>query len=405
MHYTYNLKTGVQKVKSKASRVVASAILGVGGLSLGLIAPLGAHAATTVTVTPSDTMGWAQKDSTAGGSTAYVADSTTPFGDSALQLKTDDTNAAKADYFKSADDMPLKDVTEFAYSTKQIAASSPAGDASFQLAIDTNGAAPDVPGVSGFTTLVYEPYWQNDQSPDAAPVVANTWQTWDVDQGVFWSSNSVGGMTAGSGGSPFYTLAQVEQMNPDATLQSYGVNVGSYNPSYTINVDGVVFNGTTYDFELVAPDTQAPDVAITNPTNGSTVQGTVDIKGTVTDANPDHYYLVVKNADGQKVAGPGTVNDTQSFTDQSLYNWDTTQVPDGAYTIDLEARDQAGNKDAGSVATVTVTVNNTVDNKDQCKDGGWATFTSPSFKNQGQCVSYANHHDGNGADDTHAVRP
>jgi hypothetical protein len=26
--------------------------------------------------------------------------------------------------------------------------------------------------------------------------------------------------------------------------------------------------------------------------------------------------------------------------------------------------------------------------KDQCKDGGWKTFTSPVFKNQGDCVSY-----------------
>lgn len=27
-------------------------------------------------------------------------------------------------------------------------------------------------------------------------------------------------------------------------------------------------------------------------------------------------------------------------------------------------------------------------NKDQCKNGGWMTFSNPSFKNQGQCVSY-----------------
>ena len=26
--------------------------------------------------------------------------------------------------------------------------------------------------------------------------------------------------------------------------------------------------------------------------------------------------------------------------------------------------------------------------KDQCKNGGWQNFTSPSFKNQGDCVSY-----------------
>jgi hypothetical protein len=30
--------------------------------------------------------------------------------------------------------------------------------------------------------------------------------------------------------------------------------------------------------------------------------------------------------------------------------------------------------------------------KDLCKDGGWKTFTNPTFKNQGQCVSYTNHH-------------
>jgi hypothetical protein len=28
--------------------------------------------------------------------------------------------------------------------------------------------------------------------------------------------------------------------------------------------------------------------------------------------------------------------------------------------------------------------------KDECKNGGWATFTDPSFKNQGDCISYVN---------------
>jgi hypothetical protein len=30
--------------------------------------------------------------------------------------------------------------------------------------------------------------------------------------------------------------------------------------------------------------------------------------------------------------------------------------------------------------------------KAQCKHGGWKSFTSPSFKNQGQCVSWFQHH-------------
>jgi len=32
--------------------------------------------------------------------------------------------------------------------------------------------------------------------------------------------------------------------------------------------------------------------------------------------------------------------------------------------------------------------------KQQCKKGGWRHFANPSFKNQGQCVAYVNHHGG-----------
>ena len=28
--------------------------------------------------------------------------------------------------------------------------------------------------------------------------------------------------------------------------------------------------------------------------------------------------------------------------------------------------------------------------KDQCKHGGWKTFTNPAFKNQGDCIRYVN---------------
>jgi hypothetical protein len=38
----------------------------------------------------------------------------------------------------------------------------------------------------------------------------------------------------------------------------------------------------------------------------------------------------------------------------------------------------------------------------QCKHGGWKSLGNPTFKNQGRCVSWFNHHDGNGADDQHA---
>lgn len=37
--------------------------------------------------------------------------------------------------------------------------------------------------------------------------------------------------------------------------------------------------------------------------------------------------------------------------------------------------------------------------KDQCKNGGWKTFNNPTFKNQGQCVSYVEDHKQNQNDD------
>jgi hypothetical protein len=39
--------------------------------------------------------------------------------------------------------------------------------------------------------------------------------------------------------------------------------------------------------------------------------------------------------------------------------------------------------------------------KDQCKHGGWKTFNHPSFKNQGQCVSYVAHHTQHGKSHSH----
>jgi hypothetical protein len=112
--------------------------------------------------------------------------------------------------------------------------------------------------------------------------------------------------------------------------------------------------GSWSDLWKVTVDSTAPAAQITAPGN-NLLSGTVTISGTVTDTNPDHYYLVIKNSSGHIVAGPGTVN---SATVHS-YSWDTTKVADGTYTIDLESRDAAGNKDAGSTATKTVIVDNT----------------------------------------------
>ena len=54
----------------------------------------------------------------------------------------------------------------------------------------------------------------------------------------------------------------------------------------------------------------------------------------------------------------------------------------GSYLFTVNAADQAGNT---ASKTVTYTV---IGDKNACKNGGWQTFTSPVFRNQGECVSY-----------------
>ncbi len=105
-------------------------------------------------------------------------------------------------------------------------------------------------------------------------------------------------------------------------------------------------------------DQDAPDVEITSPT-GAVLFGTVPIRGTVLDENLWRYWLVIQNNSEVKVAGPGTVYEDNEFVDKHFFDWDTTTVPNGEYTIKLEARDKAKNKNSDSIDWMEVTVDNT----------------------------------------------
>ena len=45
---------------------------------------------------------------------------------------------------------------------------------------------------------------------------------------------------------------------------------------------------------------------------------------------------------------------------------------------------------AGSIAIAFPVPTQGPANKDQCKNGGWATFTNPEFKSEGQCIKFVN---------------
>ncbi|HEX8286784.1 MAG TPA: hypothetical protein VF556_02245 [Pyrinomonadaceae bacterium] len=202
-----------------------------------------ALAAGTVVVTPTNTQGWSTADTRPGGAVNFVEDSTAPSGVGALQLTTNGTNEAKAQYMHSAN-VPLNEVTELSYYTKQLSG-PPTAAPSYQLPVCLGGIAANGDCI-GFTNLVYEPYWNGT-------VVNNTWQKWDVDGGQFWSSSTYSSgacsVVSGAGGPPFYTLAGLEASCPSAVVIGLGVNIGTYNPNYNVYTDLVNLNGTTYDFE------------------------------------------------------------------------------------------------------------------------------------------------------------
>ena len=219
--------------------------LGSAVAAIALVAAASALAATVV-VTPTNTQGWTTADTRPGGAVNFVVDNTAPAGVGALQLTTDATTTAKAQYLHDTA-TPLSSVSELSYYTKQNSASFISGDPSYQLVVCLGGATPS--SCTGFTTLVFEPY-------ENGAVIPNTWQQWDVDQGQFWSSrtytNGTCAVVAGAGGAPFYSLTALKTACPNAVVVQFGVNIGSNNPSYDVETDLVNFNGTTYDFEPYA---------------------------------------------------------------------------------------------------------------------------------------------------------
>ena len=100
-------------------------------------------------------------------------------------------------------------------------------------------------------------------------------------------------------------------------------------------------------------DTAAPNVKIISPDDGDIVSGKIDIKADYKDDNLGKYSVYVK--DGPDAVEKDTDNDAENFSDKVVDSWDTTQVSDGEYVIEIDGTDQAGN---ASHHSVTVQVKN-----------------------------------------------
>lgn len=218
------------------------------------IAAPAAFANSVLTVDENNMRGWVDVSAN-DATTHYVESAPRNLGESSLELETTSNPEDKAVYAHD-ENMRLSTLISASYWTYQKYSSSLGGSATMTFGIDLNGDG------SWDSNFVYEPYWQNELSPDPAPVVQGKWQQWDVRHGVFWASRDYGSgdnkIIRGNGGAPFYSLDNIKANYPDAVIVGYAVSIGTENTKYQIYVDGVELNGTSYDFEKSNSESEVP---------------------------------------------------------------------------------------------------------------------------------------------------
>ena len=109
------------------------------------------------------------------------------------------------------------------------------------------------------------------------------------------------------------------------------------------------------------------------------------------------FFLGCNNVN-PTVNGDGTA--TYTFDAASLAVLNAVPFPSGSISsvdvlIDVQGTADLSKITFNGVAQVPAPVTSPT-KKSDCKKGGWKSFTDPKFKNQGQCVSWFNHHSGHG---------
>lgn len=203
--------------------------------------------------------------------------------------------------------------------------------------------------------------------------------------------------------------------NFDYVTDGYWTNVRASQYGQSVPATKVVATVTLASGDVVTatntsltgdPTTIYPDVVVDNtapalpthisPVNGATVTTATLNKidwTTVTDpSSPVVYYFESSHSNATNGNGSFT---TPTYVSGTLSNSEinTAGTPEGTYYWHVRAVDNANNTTAWT-AVWSVTVDNDVvvppispSSKNSCKKGGWKTFTNPSYKNQGQCVS------------------
>ena len=314
-----------------------------------------------------------------------------PLGDGSLQLTTAGGSDKVFVFNRDHVGKKLTDVDAISYRTYRTAGSAQQV-AALNLVIDFDG--PAVAG--GFSTLVFEPVYNNAHQP----VVSDAWQSWTATGGgTWWSTRPINSQCAGATAACDKTWSEILSSNPAATvLGGFGVNQGGGNAGLTSSVDALTFDETTYDFEADADSDgvgngsdNCRDTANTDQANldsdelGDACDGDKDGDGVAASDNcVDTANAGQADTDGD---GAGDACDGDKDGDGVDNAGDNCELVANSAQADTDGdgMGDACDRDAdgdGKPDTAPPT------SKDQCKDGAFANFSNPSFKNQGACVSY-----------------
>lgn len=250
-------------------RIAAPALVALLAL---LATAVGLAFASTVVVTPASPAGWEISNYDAPTDTASAAPTTSgtrgqfvngpaapPAGSGSFnQIVGSNGDDAQRIRTSAYNGLPLSSISELKYST--YVTNNNGGQATYvQLFVDQDGDG------STDDILFFEPVYQNggygtihpnDTVPNQCSlspycVTLNTWQSWDAKSGGWWSLNESGG------GPPLITLAAYVAEHPGARLATdspalrFTAGFGGLAwEGFNGNVDKVIVNGTTYDFEL-----------------------------------------------------------------------------------------------------------------------------------------------------------
>jgi len=198
------------------------------------------------------------------------------------------------------------------------------------------GPGPDVTPPTGTITI------NGGAAVTSSPVVTLTLAAFDA--------SGVSSMQFSNDGSNFSAL------EPYATTKTWTLTAGDGAKTVSVryqdgasNVSGSFTDTITLDTTVGTPDTTPPTVAITSPSNGSSVSGTMTITATATDN---------VGVAGVRFLIDGTQLGTEQTTAPYAMVWNTTTASNGAHVISAIARDAANN--ASAPAAVNVTVSNVV---------------------------------------------